>query len=177
MLALSSLPYIFLYLCTTTSSNITPTNHQQAMLAYPYDYTLFHPGFFCRTCHFAKPARSKHCPLCKACVQKQDHHCIWINNCVGRNNYLWFLLLLVATSALLLYGGCLGYQILNTVLQDRFVPPALTRGSLTSKKWSTRFSWSEYFDVWLWVIGTHWPIGATTMLAIMAFPLSTGFFV
>jgi palmitoyltransferase len=175
MLALSGLPYVFLYLCATTTSTVTISNHVQAMLAYPYDYALFHPNHHCRTCKFLKPPRSKHCPLCKACIQKQDHHCIWINNCVGRNNHLWFLLLLVAISILLLYGACLGYSILSSILQNRFVPPALTRGSLTSKKWFTRLSWSDYFDVWMWAISVNWQVGATTLLAVMAFPLSTGF--
>ena len=146
------------------------------MLAYPYDYALFHPGHHCRTCRFPKPARSKHCSLCKTCIQKQDHHCIWINNCVGRNNQIWFLALLVSTTLLLLYGGIIGYRLLNDILQERFVPSRLIRGSLTSKYWSTSMSWSKYFDSWLWVIGIQWRIGAVTMLAVMALPLSLGFF-
>lgn len=170
-------PLLLLYLSTTTSSNITSPNHRSSMLAYPYDFALFHPGYFCHTCHRAKPARSKHCPICKACVQKQDHHCIWINNCVGRNNYLWFNLLLVTIAFLLAYGASRGYLLLDARLQERFVPDALTRGSLTAKRWSTRLTWGEYTHCWAWAISVEWRIGAVMMLTMMSFPLALGFLV
>jgi len=145
------------------------------MLAYPFDYCLFHPGYYCSTCRFPKPARSKHCSLCKACIQKQDHHCIWINNCVGRNNYIWFNLLLLAIAALLAYGAGLGYTLLDARLQERLVPAALTRGSFTAKRWSTRLTWSQWVNMWGWAIGVDWQIGAVMMLSTMSCPLSLGF--
>jgi palmitoyltransferase ZDHHC4 len=174
---LSFFPYYFLYLCANTSSTVTPTNITHCMSIYPYDHTLFYPGAICSTCKLPKPARSKHCPLCKSCIQKQDHHCIWINNCVGRNNYIYFLLLLLSISILLLYGATLGYSLLDKTLQNYFVPRRLTLGSITSKRWSTGKSWKEYFNLLLLAISWEWQIGAVTLLMLFSFPLSTGFLV
>ena len=38
---------------------------------------------------------SKHCIVCKKCVQEFDHHCMWINNCVGKENFKIFSVMLI----------------------------------------------------------------------------------
>ena len=37
-----------------------------------------------------QPLRSKHCSSCDICVDRMDHHCVWINNCVGSGNQRMF---------------------------------------------------------------------------------------
>jgi len=42
---------------------------------------------WCAVCRGYKAPRAHHCRKCGRCVLKMDHHCPWINNCVGHNNH------------------------------------------------------------------------------------------
>lgn len=49
---------------------------------------------YCDRCQVIKPDRCHHCSICDTCVLKMDHHCPWVNNCIGFSNYKFFLLFL-----------------------------------------------------------------------------------
>ncbi len=51
-----------------------------------------------------QPMRSKHCQTCQHCVRRYDHHCPWIENCVGERNHRWFVLYLAIQLLVLLWG-------------------------------------------------------------------------
>lgn len=56
----------------------------------------------CTDCICEKEPRSYHCEICKLCIRRYDHHCPWINGCVGQNNlkrFILFLFLLVLALA------------------------------------------------------------------------------
>jgi hypothetical protein len=43
----------------------------------------FEPNCLCPECEVIRTPRSRHCNICGRCVDRFDHHCPWINNCVG----------------------------------------------------------------------------------------------
>jgi hypothetical protein len=45
---------------------------------------------YCRWCNCYKDYRMEHCRACNRCVRDFDHHCPWLNNCVGGANYNGF---------------------------------------------------------------------------------------
>eukprot|EP00824_Muranothrix_gubernata_P005869 TRINITY_DN17637_c0_g1_i1.p1 TRINITY_DN17637_c0_g1~~TRINITY_DN17637_c0_g1_i1.p1 ORF type:complete len:691 (+),score=127.34 TRINITY_DN17637_c0_g1_i1:2-2074(+) len=50
-------------------------------------------GALCLTCTVPRPPRSKHCRQCGICVNRMDHHCAWVNNCIGSKNHTVFMLM------------------------------------------------------------------------------------
>ena len=49
---------------------------------------------FCHICELLQPPHSKHCKLCNRCVQEFDHHCTWLDSCVGSGNHRRFFILI-----------------------------------------------------------------------------------
>ncbi|KAI9354760.1 DHHC palmitoyltransferase-domain-containing protein [Pilaira anomala] len=64
---------------------------------------------WCDTCQVWKPDRTHHCRVCGTCVLKMDHHCPWVNGCVGVLNYRYYI-------QFLFYVTILGIWIFSTTL-------------------------------------------------------------
>ncbi|XP_067103854.1 palmitoyltransferase ZDHHC15B [Osmerus mordax] len=65
---------------------------------------------FCDHCQVLKPDRCHHCSICETCVLKMDHHCPWVNNCVGFSNYKFFLLFLSYSMLYCIFIGATVFQ-------------------------------------------------------------------
>ena len=82
--------------------------HQDAMAkGWVFDENAY--DLICTSCQTNVNKRSKHCAYCARCSAHFDHHCKWLNTCIGGRNYPYFagLLGLLETTELVLmvFGG------------------------------------------------------------------------
>lgn len=67
----------------------------------------------CKKCIAPKPTRTHHCSVCDRCVLKMDHHCPWLNNCVGFHNHRYFFLymfyMLIGVVFVMIFGADIAY--------------------------------------------------------------------
>jgi hypothetical protein len=69
---------------------------------------------FCDTCLILKHSKVSHCGNCDHCVVDFDHHCNYVNKCIGRNNVWNF-------TVLSLFGGILSLNfIISTIIYVKY---------------------------------------------------------
>ena len=82
-------------------------------LGYIFNYK------YCGTCSIMRPLRSSHCFDCNTCVERCDHHCPWVGNCVGKRNYIFFYLFIFTFTFMLIYIVAFCISHISKYLYDK----------------------------------------------------------
>ena len=81
------------YICTVAVPTDVLVSKQREMqvknetFVRVWDDTGEPMDLFCNICDAYVQAKTKHCGPCNRCCEEFDHHCVWLNNCIGTQNY------------------------------------------------------------------------------------------
>jgi ankyrin repeat protein len=98
-----------------------------------YDNCCSVPPRLCVTCLLDRGDRYTHCGQCNSCQLDLDHHCPFVNNCVGRGNRRVFVLFCLSASL-----GCLFAFVL--LLQTEYTKDEQCSGITLSRTARTTYS-------------------------------------
>ncbi len=99
-----SLTIIVLISYITASARDPGTLRSDQNLPFLELLQKFSPTDLCPDCEVIRTPRSRHCAICNVCVERYDHHCPWINNCVGIRNHNAFLAFITSTSLYIIFS-------------------------------------------------------------------------
>ena len=77
---------------------------------------------YCIRCQTKKEIDSNHCYFCDKCICGFDHHCIWLNKCIGKNNqkYFYFLVAIILINSIFNLIICL-FGVKSNVIKNNFI--------------------------------------------------------
>jgi len=89
-----------------------PRYHDLVLRGHPFKIK------YCTTCNIYRPPRCTHCSVCENCIERFDHHCPWLGNCIGKRNYWLFFLFVSITATLNVASLGTAAGLLALVTQD-----------------------------------------------------------
>eukprot|EP00347_Sterkiella_histriomuscorum_P018539 403345126 len=105
----------------------------------------FEPNCLCPECEVIRTPRSRHCNICKKCVDRFDHHCPWINNCVGVRNHKFFYLFILFQLAYILQVFWISIYYMNNEFADHKL---INQQASNSTEYNITGSQNSYLPYW-----------------------------
>ena len=154
--------YIF-YLCSISDPGIiTKKNISHLKQKYPYDFLFNSEKSECKKCNFTKINRSKHCRVCNKCIEKFDHHCIWINNCVGAKNFKYFLYFIFIHWVLVTYASILALAFFYYEIKEKKLLNQVYYDVKTRQQYN-----ATYMTVFKYLLWKNYPLFGTTFMLLV----------
>jgi len=162
-------------ICSRADAGVVNKSTESLYLkSFPYDDLLYGEKR-CETCKIIRPARSKHCRICNRCVSRFDHHCPWVNNCVGERNVRWFLSFLFTTAVLCTYATVMSGMILLAIARVKELHK-LGYMDKATRQW-TPAPTSYIFQYLLWEGGLVLPLGIFCLVLALVLYVFWGYHV
>ena len=73
---------------------------------------------YCSKCQFLYPKNNKrmeHCLICEICICNYDHHCGVIGKCIGKYNFISFIIFVLSSFSFIFVFGGIFFNLMSSI--------------------------------------------------------------